>query len=58
MKCELCEGKYIDIEYGRAVLRVLPFDLPTLKIYIKDSLARAEMTVNYCPMCGRKLDEE
>ena len=57
MKCDLCAGKDVKIEYGRAVLRELPFDLPTLTFYVEDSMAKAEMTVKYCPLCGKRLED-
>lgn len=55
--CPLCEGKGIEYtEMAHAEIRRMPFDVPCYEFTCGDIWFR--VPVEYCPMCGRKLDEE
>ena len=57
MKCELCAGEEIDAKYGaKACIIGMSFNDPALELYSDDY--DVLMDIKYCPMCGRKLDEE
>ena len=59
MKCELCEGKTVFSSAGGTMwLQELPnlYPVPRLHVTIRDEFA--VFRIKYCPMCGRKLDEE
>lgn len=68
-KCKYCDGEHGDSpskfllqkklnfgELGEAVLALILFD----DKYLACSLEKTEkmIKINYCPMCGRKLDPE
>lgn len=54
MSCELCEGKTIN--NGRVKIRHYPPDKNYLCYW--DKYFTVDIKIKYCPMCGRKLDEE
>lgn len=54
MTCELCEGKTIN--NGRIKIRHYPPDKNYLCYW--DKYFTVDIKIKYCPMCGRKLDEE
>ena len=58
MSCELCSDHYtIKLDDDKfAWINDVPFDFPTL--VVKDGTSIVRLCIKYCPMCGRKLDEE
>jgi hypothetical protein len=59
MKCDFCDGK-IDYsgEEGKMFMQEIPFLDPVPRLYVWVGDERAVFRIKYCPMCGRKLDEE
>lgn len=61
MKCDFCEGKrdYSGADhYEKMFMQEIPFLDPVPRLYVWIGDERAVFRVRYCPMCGRRLDEE
>lgn len=56
--CELCEDElgHLDEKDGLWAIERLPFADPELRYYSNEG--NVALRIKYCPMCGRKLDEE
>ena len=59
MKCELCEGKTVCNSAGGTMwLQETPNLYPVPRLHVTITDESAVFRIKYCPMCGRKLDEE
>lgn len=64
MKCDFCDGKKdysgnpIGCKLGKMFMQEIPFLDPVPRLYVWCGDESAVFKVKYCPICGRKLDEE
>ena len=60
MKCDFCDGKkdYSGDPIGKMFMQEIPFLDPAPRLYVWCGDESAVFRVRYCPMCGRRLDEE
>lgn len=59
MKCDFCDRKKdYSGDRGKMFMQEIPFLDPVPRLYVWIGDERAVFRVKYCPMCGRKLDEE
>lgn len=59
MKCDFCDGKRdFSSETGKMLMQEIPFLDPVPRLYVWVGDERAVFRIKYCPMCGKRLDEE